>query len=72
MTALQRMLIQCEDDEIRLLPAWPAAWDVDAKLHAPRQTTVRIVVRDGALIVLDVAPAERRRHVVLPTQVEMP
>ena len=37
---LQLMLMQCEDREIRLLPAWPKEWDTDFKLHAPYQTTV--------------------------------
>ena len=31
--ALQRMLVQEAGDKILLLPAWPADWDADFKLH---------------------------------------
>ena len=31
--ALQRMLVQEGGGKIYLLPAWPANWDVDFKLH---------------------------------------
>jgi len=66
MIALQRMLIQCDGDRILLLPAWPRQWNVDFRLHAPHGTTVRAVWRDGKLAALEVTPAERRQHVVLP------
>ncbi|MGC4033133.1 MAG: hypothetical protein QM754_15645 [Tepidisphaeraceae bacterium] len=33
--ALQFMLVQCDGRQIRLLPAWPAEWDADFKLHVP-------------------------------------
>lgn len=42
MIALEEMLMQTIGDEIRLLPAWPAERDADFRLHAPRQTTVRL------------------------------
>lgn len=66
MIALQRMLMQCDGDRILLLPAWPRQWNVDFRLHAPHGTTVRAVWRDGKLAALEVTPAERRQHVVLP------
>ena len=40
MKTLQAMLLQTEDKTILLLPAWPADWDVDFKLHAPYNTVV--------------------------------
>ena len=41
----QLMLLQSDGDTIRLLPAWPKDWDVQFKLHAPRNTTVECVYR---------------------------
>ncbi len=51
---------------IYVLPAWPEDWDVEFKLHAPRQTVVECVYRDGRIERLEIKPAERRRDVVLP------
>ncbi|MHC4328454.1 MAG: DUF5703 domain-containing protein [Planctomycetota bacterium] len=65
MTALQRMLLQCEGREILLLPAWPKEWDVDFKLHAGMNTTVECVVRGGSVQRLEVRPGSRRRDVKL-------
>ncbi|MFP4502256.1 MAG: hypothetical protein ACLFTT_14740 [Candidatus Hydrogenedentota bacterium] len=61
--ALQTMLMQTGGDTILLFPAWPPAWDVDFKLHAPGQTVVRGVYRDGALESLEVNPPEREKDV---------
>lgn len=65
MIALQRMLMQCEGETIRLLPAWPKDWDVEFKLHAPGNTAVRAVVRDGKVETLDVTPESRRKDIVV-------
>ena len=40
MIALQNMLIQANGDTIFLLPAWPEKWDVEFKLHAPRNSFI--------------------------------
>jgi hypothetical protein len=66
MIALQRMLLQCDGDRILLLPAWPPQWNVDFRLHAPQQTTVHAIWRDGRLQQLDVQPERRRRDVIGP------
>lgn len=66
--ALQRMLLQCEGREIRLLPAWPAGWNADFQLRAPMNTTVRGTVRDGRVASLAVTPASRRADVILPPE----
>jgi hypothetical protein len=63
--ALQRMLVQEADGKILLLPAWPADWDVDFKLHVSLQTVVRGTVKDGALVEWDIQPASRKRDVTL-------
>lgn len=66
MKAVQAMLIQTEGDRIFLLPAWPADWDVQFKLHAPHQTTIEGSYRDGRLESLKVIPESRSRDIVLP------
>ena len=49
LKATQAMLIQSEGDRIFVLPAWPADWNVNFKLRAPKQTTVEGVVENGVL-----------------------
>lgn len=61
--ALQTMLMQCEGRRILLLPAWPADWDAEFKLHAPFRTTVQGRIRNGRIENLVVSPASRRRDV---------
>jgi len=70
-TALQRMLVQEADEKILLLPAWPADWDVDFKLHLAQQTTIQGKVVDGKLIEWSIEPARRKQDVVVykPQQV---
>ncbi|PRD54200.1 DUF5703 domain-containing protein [Sphingobacterium gobiense] len=64
MIGLQEMLLQAVDDKLYLFPAWPAEWDVDFKLHAPKQTTVEGKLRNGKLVDLQVLPKERAKDVV--------
>jgi len=64
--ALQLMLMQSEGRKIYLLPAWPKNWNASFKLHAPLNTTVEGVVRNGKVESLEVTPPERRSDVVLP------
>ncbi len=64
LIALQVMLMQCDDKEISLFPAWPKDWDVEFKLHAPYNTTVEGVYRDGKLQDLKVTPKSRAKDVV--------
>lgn len=65
MIGLQEMLLQTDGRKIFLLPAWPKQWDVHFKLHAPYQTTVEAVVKDGKVQVLQVWPEARRADVVV-------
>lgn len=73
MTALQKMLIQCElpcnGRRIFLLPAWPKQWNVHFKLHAPFQTTVEVRYANGKITELHVTPESRRKDVVLSDEV---
>jgi alpha-L-fucosidase 2 len=66
MSGLQFMLLQCSGGEIRLLPSWPATWDVDFKLCAPSNTFVRLKYQNGAMTQLDVSPTYRTNGIVPP------
>ncbi len=61
--ALQRMLVQYEGDTILLLPAWPGGWDVDFRLHAPRETVIEARVRAGKIEHLNVLPHSRLKDI---------
>jgi hypothetical protein len=62
----QLMLLQCDGDKIRILPAWPKHWDVSFRLHATKQTTVDCEYRQGKIVKLQVIPPSRLKDVVLP------
>jgi len=64
MRALQNMLIQAEGDKILLFPAWPASWNVDFKVHAPKNTTVEGRFRNGKIEELNVFPESRRKDII--------
>ena len=61
--ALQRMLVQEAGEKILLLPAWPADWDVDFKLHVVRGAILTGTVKDGRLIAWDIQPVLRKPDV---------
>ncbi len=71
-TALQRMLVQEAAGNILLLPAWPADWDADFRLHLERQTVIAGRVVDGTLREWSVEPASRRKDVVVHDPQPMP
>ncbi|MDO9373585.1 MAG: DUF5703 domain-containing protein [Ferruginibacter sp.] len=64
MIGLQEMLLQTDGEKIYMLPAWPARWDVHFKLHAPYNTTVECVLKNGKVIQLKVTPASRMKDLV--------
>ena len=68
MKTLQSMLLQTDGRRIFLLPAWPKEWNVEFKLHAPQQTVVEGVYRDGKMQSLRVTPEARRGDVALMKQ----
>lgn len=63
--ALQRMLVQEGGGKILLLPAWPADWDVDFKLHLTGGGVVTGAVKNGILSAWDIQPSSRRKDVVV-------
>jgi hypothetical protein len=64
MIGLQNMLLQTDNEKIYLFPAWPKTWDVHFKLHAPYNTTVEGVVKNGKIEMLKVLPESRMKDVV--------
>jgi len=64
MMALQSMLLQADGGKIFLFPAWPKEWNVEFKLHAPRNTTIEGVYRNGRVVSLKVTPRSRLKDVV--------
>lgn len=64
LNTLQTMLLQCEGKRIILMPAWPKEWQVQFKLHAPLNTTIEGIYRDGKVADLKVTPASRGADVV--------
>ena len=59
------MLVQDVGDKILLLPAWPADWDADFKLHLPPKTVVSGKVMSGKLTDWQIEPATRRKDVIV-------
>ncbi len=66
LLTLQQMLLLAGHDKIYLLPAWPKEWNVSFKLHAPRNTTVECVYRQGKVTRLEVNPPARQADIVMP------
>jgi alpha-L-fucosidase 2 len=64
-TALQRMLVQEDGDTILLLPAWPADWDTDFKLHLSKETVISGKVINGKLTEWSIEPKVRNKDVVV-------
>lgn len=69
MKAFQSMLLQTDlySDKIYLLPAWPKEWDIDFKLHAPKNTVITGKVVNGEIQSLDVNPVSRKNDIVICT-----
>lgn len=67
--ALQEMVLQSGDDgydntTLVLLPAWPCAWGLSAKLWGPLNTSVEISYQAGVgLVQFEVSPASRAANV---------
>jgi hypothetical protein len=65
MIGLQEMLIQTDKEKIYLFPAWPPEWNVHFKLHAPFNTTIEAIVRNGKIEVLKIMPETRKKDVII-------
>jgi hypothetical protein len=65
MIGLQEMLLQANGDSILLFPAWPENRDVHFKLHAPKQTTVEVTLRNNKIEFMQVEPKTREKDIVI-------
>lgn len=67
MKTFQSMLIQADpySKKIYLTPAWPKEWNADFKLHAPYNTIIEGVVKDGKIESLKVTPSYRKDDVII-------
>jgi len=63
LKALQAMVLQTDGREVFVLPAWPAEWNVEFKLHAPSNTIIEGKYVDGKVRDLTVSPPERQKDV---------
>jgi len=68
MIGLQEMLMQTDGRKIYLFPAWPRNWNVHFKLHAPYNTTVEGILRDGKITSLKVLPEERANDIEIAAE----
>ncbi|MDD5707513.1 MAG: hypothetical protein PHR35_16440 [Kiritimatiellae bacterium] len=70
MTALQKMLLQSDDEgRLYLFPAWPAHLDADFRLRAPGGRTVEAAMADGKIVKLIVTPPMDKTKLILPAGV---
>jgi len=65
MIALQRMLIQYENDKVYLLPAWSKDWDVRFKVNAPNNTTIEGIYENGKMVKMKTTPSEKNQIQVI-------
>jgi hypothetical protein len=65
MIGLQEMLMQCFGDKITLFPAWPKEWNVEFKLHAPKNTTIECCLKNSEITNLKVSPESRSKDVII-------
>lgn len=64
MIALQSMLLKANGNELHILPAWPADWDVEFKLRAPGGVLVTGSVKKGRLASLEITPENNGLQVI--------
>lgn len=64
MIGLQEMLLQADGTKIYLFPAWPKNIDVHFKLHAPYETTVEAMVKNGKVELIKVVPEARKKDII--------
>lgn len=64
MHALQLMALQTAGTALRCLPAWPADWAVDFKLHAPGRTLVEGKRGGASPAQITVTPSARTKNLV--------
>ncbi len=68
LKTLQAMLLQTEGEQCMVFPAWPREWDVEFRLHAPRNVIIEGEVRNGRVVRVTTQPEGRRPalHIMEP------
>ena len=59
VNALQRMIIQYENEKVYMLPAWPVEWDVHFKVNAPGNTTIEGIFENGKIVRIKTTPENK-------------
>lgn len=59
MIALQRMIVQYENDKVYLFPSWPKEWNVRFKINAPNNTIIEGIYENGQLVKMNASPLNR-------------
>jgi alpha-L-fucosidase 2 len=59
VNALQRMIIQYENEKVYMFPAWPSKWDVHFKVNAPGNTTIEGVFENGKIVRMKTTPENK-------------
>ena len=65
LIALQRMLVQYDNDKIYLLTAWPKDWDVEFKLVTPQNTIIEAEIRNGKIENIEITPTLREKDLFI-------
>ena len=65
LMTLQFMLLQPDQENMRILPAWPKEWDVHFKLHGPCNTIVECKYERGEIKQLEITPQEHKNNVLI-------
>ncbi len=65
LIALQRMLVQYDNDKIYVLQAWPKNWDVEFKLLAPQNTIIKGKVKNGEIETIEITPKWREKDLII-------
>lgn len=58
MIGLQEMLLQTNGNQIYLFPAWPSDWDVEFKLHAPKNRIIEGKLKNGKVSLFPILSKE--------------
>ena len=65
MNTIQTMLVQAEGNDVYLVPAWPAEWNVKFKLHVPGNRQVEGEWKNGKMVSVKKYPAGNDAEVIV-------
>ena len=65
MNTIQSMLMQAENNDVYLVPAWPASWNVKFKLHIPGNKQVEGEWRNGKMVSVKMHPELSDTNIII-------